>query len=139
MEQGNPYDYPYLTIHQTNAVPRGTGVRFGDKLFLNPADAAKLRSEAMSNDKYEATFGRQAEPTKREVRRAARKARTKRLPLPAKIGAGVVLALLLVVLPVSCGISAHNAGVAYDECIQKIAQEQGAEAAKLAMAEGECK
>jgi len=135
MEQGNPYDHPYLTVCQSGAVPRGTGVRFGDKIFLNPADAAKLRSEAMSNDKYEATFGRQAEPTKREVRRAARKARTRRLPLAAKIGAALVLVLLLVVLPVSCAVN----GAAYDACIQKIAQEDGHEQAKLAQAQGECR
>lgn len=135
MDQGNPYDRPYLTVYQSNAVPRGTGVRFGDKLFLNPADAAQLRREAVSNDKYEATFGSDPQPTKRELKRAARKARTRRLPLPAKIGAGVLLALVLVVLPVSCAVN----GAAYDACIQKIAQEDGHEQAKLAQAQGECR
>jgi hypothetical protein len=139
VDRGNPYDQPYLTIYQSSAVPRGSGIRFGDKLFLNPADAATLRRQAVSDNKYEATFGPTPTPTKRELKRAARKERTRKLPLPAKIGAGVVLVLLLVVLPVSCGISAHNAGVAYDECIQQIAQEQGHEAAKLAEAQGECK
>lgn len=130
----NPYDHPYLTVYQSGAVPKGTGIRFGDKLFLNPADAATLRRQAMSDNKYEATFGHD-EPTKREVRRAARKARTRRLPLAAKIGAALVLVLLLVVLPVSCAVN----GAAYDACIQKIAQEDGHEQAKLAQAQGECR
>lgn len=89
----------------------------------------------MSNNKYEATFGHAVAPTSRELKRAARKERTKRLPLPAKIGAAVLLVLLLVVLPVSCAVN----GAAYDACIQKIAQEDGHEQAKLAQAQGECR
>ena len=89
----------------------------------------------MSNNKHEATFGSSPQPTSRELKRAARKERTRRLPLAAKIGAVVLLILLLVVLPVSCAVN----GAAYDACIQKIAQEQGHEQAKLAQAQGECR
>lgn len=76
----------------------------------------------MSNSKYEATFGpRPTPPTKRELRRAARRERTKRLPLPAKIGAGVLLALVLVVWPVSCAVSGNQ----HQACVDKLVAERG--------------
>lgn len=65
----------------------------------------------------------------------ARKARTKALPWPAKVGAALLLAGLAIGLPVSCSIQ----GAAYDACIQRIAQTEGHDAAEIAMREGECR
>ena len=137
MNGGNPFDHPFLTVYKSSAVPPGQGVRFGDKIFLNPATAHKLWEQAMSNDKYEATFGPTPTPSKREVKRAARKAKTKALPPVAKWGA--VFVLLAVVFGIVYGCSsAVREGERYDQCIQKIAQEDGHEQAVLAEREGEC-
>lgn len=101
----------------------------------NKSDAHNLRKQVyeMNNNKVDATF-HHPEPSKRELKRAARREQFRRAPLAARIGAVVVLVLLLVVLPASCAIK----GAAYDACIRKIAQEDGYEQAKLAQAQGEC-
>ena len=133
----NPYDHPYVTVHQSNAVPKGTGIRFGDKLFLNPADAAQLRKEAMSNDEYKSTFGSDPQPTKRELKRAARKAKLAAIPKWRRVVGGIVGVLLLFVVVASCSaiVNSTNERTA---CIERIAQEDGYDQAIMARDLGEC-
>ncbi|QCQ57487.1 hypothetical protein SEA_SUCHA_42 [Microbacterium phage Sucha] len=109
----------------------------------------------MSNNKYDATnhgwdadkhadargiFGRRDEPAHDvEYFDPPRKPRgRKKPPLVARVGAGVVMLFVLIGIVYGC-TSAHQDGVTYDECIQKIAQSEGHDAAEIAMREGECR
>lgn len=136
------YSEPAIKIYQSSAVERGTVIHHpgSNSVFLNPADAHTLRRQLMSNNKYDATFypppmtGKE----KRELKRRARLAKARKLPLGARIAAGVLVGGAILGGFVACGASVAE-GQRYDACIQKIAQEDGHEAAKLAQAQGECR
>ncbi|XAO35651.1 hypothetical protein SEA_FIRECASTLE_44 [Microbacterium phage FireCastle] len=99
----------------------------------------------MSNNKHDAAYHGKVPKAKDEplhdveyfdpprVRPGRRKP-----PLVARVGAAVVMVSVLVGILYGCG-AAHRAGVAYDECIQEIAQTEGHDAAEVAMREGECR
>ena len=96
----------------------------------------------MSNNKYDATnHGRRYEEPEREVMyfdpplvRPGRK----KPPLVARVAAGVLM--VAVVLGIFAGfVTNYRSGVAYDECIDQIAQTEGFDAAEIAMREGECR
>lgn len=133
------YSAPNLTVYKSNAVAPGQAIVVGDKVFLNPADAHTLRKQVheMSNSKVDATF-HHPKPSRRELKRAARRKQSRQTPLAARIGAVVLMLAVVVGIAYGCTSAAGN-GRAYDECIQKIAQEQGHEQAKLAQAQGECR
>lgn len=63
----------------------------------------------------------------------------RKTPRSAQIGAGILLVAVLLVVPIGCSVAAHNAGVAYDQCIQQIALEKGHDAAQEAMENGACR
>lgn len=103
----------------------------------------------MSNNKFDAAFfdpeGKNANQqvdgryekrpkARRTIARHTRVRKARRLPLIAQIGAGVLLALVLVVWPVSCAVS----GVAYQDCVDAAVQKAGFDAPNAAILE-ECR
>lgn len=130
------WNTPALELYQSDAVTPGTAVRFGDNVFLNPRDMHTLRSKLMNEP--DPVFPEGITFTKHQAKRLARRERTRQLPPVAKWGAAVVMVSVVVFIVYGCTTAANN-GRAYDECIQQIAQEQGHDAAELAMREGECR
>ncbi|QWY83833.1 hypothetical protein SEA_PERMAG_45 [Microbacterium phage PermaG] len=95
----------------------------------------------MSNNKHDATYGGRYEEPEHDVEyfdpprvRPGRK----KPPLVARVAAGVLMVAVVLGIFAGC-VTNYRSGVAYDECIQKIAQTEGHDAAEIAMREGECR
>lgn len=105
------YTHPHLSIYQSYAVAPGQAIVMGDKVFLHPSDAQKLRIGLM-NLNEEALNG--PSPDTRSARRDGRK----KPNIVARVAAAVIVGGLILWGVVSCGASLAQ-GARYSQCIEK--------------------
>lgn len=101
----------------------------------------------MSNNKYEATFfdpkpsgeTQDIDPVRKPRKPRSRRVQAaRRLPLPAQIGAGVFMAVVVIGGFAGC-VAANDAGTRYQECADQLSSEVGHDAAVYELENGACR